>query len=116
MTAYTENLADFGHRERVLLAELLNAWNANGLPDGFDCEEVRPAFNANSGNVFLVNAEYQTAMMNGDTLDLWHFLPYSGQEGFLCDLLEELEPDSLNSEDLEYLQNYAPDFGATLEG
>lgn len=113
---YTENLADFGHRERVELVELLNAWNTNGLPDGFDCEGVRPAFNANSGNVFLVNAEYQTAMMNGDTLDLWHFLPYSGQEGFLSDLLDELEPESLNAEDLEYLQQYAPEFGATLEG
>lgn len=115
MTAYTENLADFGQRERFLLAELLNAWNANGLPDGFDCEQVRPAFNANSGNVFLVNAEYQTAMMNGDTLELWHFLPYSGQEGFLSDLLDELEPDSLNAEDLEYLQQYAPNFGTTEE-
>jgi hypothetical protein len=54
-------------------------------------------------------------MLNGDTLELWHFLPYSGQEGFLSDLLDECDPASLNAEDLEYLQNYAPDFGATLE-
>lgn len=115
MTVYTENLADFGYRERVLLADLLNCWNANGLPDGFDCEQVRPAFNANSGHVFLVNADYQTAMLNGDTLELWHFLPYSGQEGFLSDLLDECDPASLNSEDLEYLQTYAPEFGTTSE-
>lgn len=115
MTAYTENLADFGYREIQEMHRIFTAWLDKGLPDGFDLEQVRPAFNANSGNVFLVNAEYQTAMLNGDTLELWHFLPYSGQEGFLCDLLEELEPESLNSEDLEYLQNYAPDFGATAE-
>ena len=115
MTAYTENLADFGHRERVELVRLLDAWNNNGLPEGFDCEGVRPAFNANSGNVFLVNAEYQTAMLSGDALELWHFLPYSGQEGFLSDLLDELEPESLNAEDLEYLQQYAPNFGTTEE-
>jgi hypothetical protein len=112
---YTEDLSKFGYRERVELERILHAWNENGLPDGFECEQVRPAFNMNSGNVFLVNADYQTAMLNGDTLELWHFLPYSGQEGFLSDLLEECDPASLNAEDLEYLQTYAPDFGATLE-
>lgn len=112
---YTEDLADFGQRERFLLAELLNAWNANGLPEGFDCGQVRPAFNANSGNVFLVNAEYQTAMMNGDTLDLWHFLPYGGEEGFLCDLIE-LDPETLNAEDIEYIQQYAPEYATTTTG
>ena len=113
---YTENLADFGYREIKELQRIFTAWlDGEGLPEGFDTEEVRPAFNANSGHVFLVNAEYQTAMLNGDTLELWHFLPYSGQEGFLSDLLDECDPASLNAEDLEYLQTYAPNFGATLE-
>jgi hypothetical protein len=115
MTVYTENLADFGYREIKELNRIFTAWLDKGLPDGFELDQVRPAFNANSGNVFLVNADYQTAMLNGDTLELWHFLPYSGQEGFLSDLLDECDPASLNAEDLEYLQTYAPEFGTTSE-
>jgi hypothetical protein len=103
---YTENFVDFRDRERVLLVEILNAWNNNGLPLNFWDDGVKPAFNANSGYVFLVNSEYQTAMMNGDKLELWHSLPYSGQEGFIDDLLE-IDPETLNSEDVEYLQQYA---------
>ena len=112
---YTENLADFGYREIKELNRIFTAWLDKGLPDGFDLEQVRPAFNMNSGYVFLVNQELQTAMMNGDTLELWHILPYSGNEGFLSDLLDECDPTSLHADDLEYLQDYAPDFGATLE-
>jgi hypothetical protein len=103
--AYTENLADFGYRERVELEKILHAWNEFGLPDEFYGQDVKPAFNRNSGYVFLVNSEYQTAMLNGDKLELWHFLPYSGEEGFLSDLLE-LNLDELHPDDLEYLNQY----------
>lgn len=103
--AYTENLADFGYRERVELEKILHAWNEFGLPDNFWGYDVKPAFNRNSGYVFLVNSEYQTAMLNGDKLELWHFLPYSGEEGFLADLLA-FNADELHPDDLEYLNQY----------
>lgn len=51
---YTENLADFGSRERSMAAELLAA----RLPDGFPDDGVKLAMNRNSGFVFLVNADY----------------------------------------------------------
>lgn len=61
---------------------MLSAWNDQGLPKGFYNEEVKPMFNRNSGYVFLVNSEYQTAMMNGDKLEIWHNCPNCGHEGF----------------------------------
>jgi hypothetical protein len=97
--AYTENLADFGSHERAMAAELLAA----RLPDGFNDDGVKIAMNRNSGFVFLVNADYQCAMMNGDTLEIFHSTPYDGIEGFLSDLLEENEPGDLHREDAEYL-------------
>ena len=101
--SYTENLADFGARERHMAAELL----AHPLPDNFSDRWVRVAFNTNSGYVFLVNDDYQVAMMNGDSLEIFHSTPYAGHEGFLSDLLDEYSQDDLNSEDADYLRQAA---------
>lgn len=102
---YTENLADFGYREIKMLRDTLDAWVEHGLPDDFDGSGVKAAFNSNSGYVFLVNEDYQVAMLNGDTLETFHSLPYSGHEGFLSELVTEYEPDDLNSDDVEYILN-----------
>jgi len=108
--SYTENLADFGSRERHMAAELL----AHTLPDNFSDSGVRIAFNMNSGCVFLVNDDYQVAMMNGGSLEIFHSTPYEGHEGFLSDLLDEYSPDDLNSEDTDYLRQAAEAEGVTL--
>lgn len=108
--SYTENLAQFGVRERHIAAELLS----QPLPDNFSDSGVRVAFNMNSGYVFLVNDDYQCAMMNGDKLEIFHSTPYEGHEGFLSDLLDEYSPDDLNSEDADYLRDAAEDEGVTL--
>lgn len=112
---YTENLSKFGIREICMLRDILTAWIEKGLPGGFDFDNVRPAFNLNSGNVFLVNDSYQVAMMNGDELELFHSLPYGGGEGFLSDLLEEYHPEDLHKEDLEYIINAADQSGFDLQ-
>lgn len=101
---YTENLADILKcaRERNEFRKILNAWDANGLPENFDENNVRPAFNRNSGNVFLVNGDYQVAMLNGDKLEEFYSTPYEGHEGFISDLME-IEPDTMNEEDVQYI-------------
>ena len=78
----TSNLADFGSRERWMLVELLTAWDKQGLPDDFYEEDTVAMMNRNSGCVFLTNSEYQTAMMNGDKLEMWHNCSNCGHEGF----------------------------------
>ena len=99
----TTNLAEFGHREREMATDLLNAWREQGLPEDFYDEDVRIMMNFNSGNVFLTNGDYQVAMLNGDKLESFYSLPYSGNEGFLEDF-ENYTEDDLHSDDWEYLQ------------
>ena len=106
---YTENLADFGFREIKLLRDILDTWVESGSPDGFDNTEVKPAFNKGSGYVFLTNEEYQVAMLNDGDLELWHFTPYDGYEGFIDDLLQEHSPNDLHEDDVEYLLQYIKD-------
>ena len=108
--AYTENLSDFGSREREMAAELLAA----GLPTGFNDDGVKLAFNHHSGYVFLVNSDYQVAMMNGNIIEQFYNTPYSGLEGFISDLLEENEPDDINSEDADYILEIAEAEGEEL--
>lgn len=109
---YTENLADFGARERHMLAEIL----ALPLPSTFSDDGVRAAFNRNSGYVFLVNDDYQCAMLNDDSgkLEVFHSTPYEGHEGFITDLLLEHAPDSLHRDDEEYIRDMAEAEGAAL--
>lgn len=113
MNYYTEDISKFGYRERDELLTLLQAWQDQGLPEGFYAENVRPAFNMQSGYVFLINEDYQVCMTTqtdeGTRLEIWHTLPYSGQEGFLADLLE-LDPETLNADDIEYIQNLEPTY------
>lgn len=90
----TTNLAEFGYREREMLITLLQAWHSQGLPAGFYDEEVVPMMNKNSGYVFLTNADFQTAMMNGDKLEMWNNCFNCGHEGFEEDC--QLNDDGCN--------------------
>lgn len=107
---YTENLSEFGARELKIGGELLSA----NWPDQFYTEGVRLAFNKMSGNVFLVNDDYQVAMFNGDDVELFHNTPYEGLEGFITDLLDEYDPTEVHHEDVEYILQQAENEGAHL--
>ena len=108
---YTENLADFGYREYEELKKILEAWfDGNGLPDDFDDSGVRPAFNRNSGYVFLTNDEYQVAIEVDGQLESFYTTPYEGYEGTFDELLEDADA-SWNYEDLEYLRDIAENRG-----
>lgn len=78
----TRDLSKFGYRELDMAGDLLKAIKDQGLPNGFDDEGITVEFNPNSGNVFLVNEEFQTAMMNGDTLEHFYSCGECGAEGF----------------------------------
>ena len=78
----TADLAKFGYREIVMARDLLNAWVEKGLPDDFDDEEVKIMFNTHSGNVFLTNEQYQTAMVLDGELYSFYSCLQCGKEGF----------------------------------
>ena len=113
--AYTENLADFGMREIGELRDILDAWLNSGLPDDFYDEGVKPAFNMDSGYVFLTNDEYQVCMEVDGKLESFYTSPYYGTEGFYEDLLDEADSwDADNAdEDLEWLRDIAESRGDT---
>jgi len=88
MTATTD-FSKFGYRERKMTEKLLHAWNENGLPEGFENDDIRIVFNYDSGYVFLVNAKWQVAMMNGEELEI-HYTDFeTGEEGFKDELSDE---------------------------
>jgi len=99
----TTDLSDFGHRELEMLEELLCAMRTQGLPDDFDDCDVVPVMNQYSGNVFLSNSEYQVAMMNGDKLESFYTLSYSGEEGFADELYDLFQDGGIDENDLEQL-------------
>lgn len=104
--AYTENLADFGYRELDMAGDLLKAIK-NGLPEDFNDDGIRVAFNMNSGYVFLTNNDYQVAMVDDDgKLYSFYTTPYSGFEGSAEDLFYDAD-ESWDREDLDYLLEIA---------
>ena len=104
MEQNTNDLSKFGFCELEETTTLLTAFcnDPSILGDG-----VKPEFNPNSGNVFLVDEDYNIAMMNGDDLELWHYCPICGHEGFLEDMA--------HNEDDEECQEYLKEIGAVVE-
>lgn len=111
----TTDLSRFGYRELAMLEELLKAMREQGLPDDFYGDEVVPMMNFYSGNVFLVNSDYQVAMMNGDKLENFYSLCYHGNEGFLDELLEQYKNGEVMDEDIEELANICKQKGLNDE-
>ena len=106
MNGYTEKLEDFGYREQDEAKDLLEAWKLNGLPEDFENDGVRLAFNTYSGYVFLTNNECQVCMCD-DNKKLYSFYssPCEGKEGSFEELLEEYE--YMHSEDQEWFRDIA---------
>ena len=102
----TSDLANFGARERALVVELLTAWQNHGLPFDFENDEVVPMFNRESGYVFLTNANYEVALVQGGELVSHYWLSHEGHEGTLEELLEAFEEsgDTWHPDDIEQLQ------------
>ena len=100
----TTDLKDFGYRELDMAKELIQAMEDQGLPEDFYDNEVTIMFNPDSGCVFLTNSEYEVAMLNGDDLESFYNLPYSGEEGFKSDF-QDRDRDEFTQDDLEYLIN-----------
>ena len=105
MSENTQDLSKFGYRELDMAGDLLKAIGSKGLPEGFDDEGVTVEFNPNSGNVFLVNAEYQVAMMNGDDLEIFYSCGECGAECFKEDFDSKAatdEPHTIDGASIEH--------------
>jgi len=91
----TSDLSKFTQYELRLLEALLAAWREQGLPIDFHNENVTPVMNTETRDVFLTNADYQTAMLNRDTgtLETWYECPECEHEGFWEEFLHDDTPE-----------------------
>ena len=94
----TQDLSKFGFVELDEAGTLLKAY-AN-TPNVLDGCEITVEFNPESGNVFLVDEDYNVALMNGDTLERFYSCPICGHEGFIS----EMEHGENDDECQEYLK------------
>ena len=108
------NLEKMGYREMAEVKDILTAYMEHGVPADFYDEGVTIEFNPNSGYVFLTNSEYQVAMLVGDRLESYYCTPYSGHEGFIEDLVDDID-NSWNDEDIEYVADIVDKYCSTEE-
>lgn len=101
--ATTTDLSKFGFRELKMAAELLTAYCEQGAPGYFDRDGVTVMMNTNSGYVFLTNAEFDVAMMNGDKLESFFTCPNCGSEGFADEIHEGEDQVELPADCWDYL-------------
>ena len=100
---------NFGYRELGQAGDLLALYSNGRLSrlaqDYFSGPyNIQIGFNDMSGNVFLVDEDFNVLMADGfGQLDLFISTPYSGEEGFYDDLMEMY--NELDPEDQEYLDS-----------
>ena len=108
------DLSKLGDREIFMLADMLKLWASSKITQ-IAADNFYPiktfGFNANSGNVFLIDDNYQIVMEADGELDLFISLPYSGEEGFSYEF-QGRDRGEFNSEDVEYLES----LGVELSG
>lgn len=85
----TRDLSEFGNIERDEAGTLLQTLNGSRDMTKFLGDGVAVEFNPMSGNVFLVDEDYNVAMMNGHNLEDFHNCPNCGAESFASEFREE---------------------------
>jgi hypothetical protein len=114
----TSNLSEFGRRELLMAAELMEQLANRRTTALFDAhfthENTTLFFNKRSGCVWLGDENYNVGMINPTltsfaSLDLYITTNYTGTEGFLNELMEEF--NDLHPED----QKQILDLTNTLE-
>ena len=100
----TRDLSEFGFREKDMAADLLKAHGSIKDETQYLGFGVTVEFNPMSANVFLVDEDYNVAMMSEDGyLEDFHTCPNCGGEGLSSDFRDD------NTD--ECCQEYANDLG-----
>jgi len=112
MAVHTIKLDGFGIAEIREGADLLRMYLMDDMTsianDYFVDDDVQLGYNDSSGIVFITNSEYQVLVRDGNRLDLFIVLPWTGIEGTLDKLLVDLKynADDFGFDDLDDLSNY----------
>ncbi len=103
----TDDLAEFDYDDKCMVVRLLEAWNSERLPTVFFQSGIKIARYTYS--VCLINDENQVAMLNGEKLERYLFLPHDEDvEGFIEDIVTKYTPEDFDEfEDVYYIRDYA---------
>ena len=85
----TRDISKFGQSERHEAAKLLLAIGTLQDKTILLGDDVAVEFNPNSGNVFLIDGDYNTAMLRGEILDDFISCPECGAEDFASEFKTE---------------------------
>jgi len=99
----TQDYSEFGAIEREEAGTLLSTYGTSKDDTLFLENDIKVEFNPNSGNVFLVDGDYNCAMMNGDRLENFFSCPNCGNEELQSYFREECKDDCC--------REYADDLG-----
>ena len=76
----TQDFSKFGQREREIACQLLSTYGTDNDKTLFLDGPVAVEFNPYSGFVFLVDADYNVGIMEGDKLVNYFSCPHCGHE------------------------------------
>ena len=82
----TQDLSKFGYVELKEAGRLLSAYKQSNDKTDFLGSEIQVEFNPESGNVFLVDGDFNVAMMHNGGLQDFFVCPNCGHEGFAEDM------------------------------
>jgi len=99
----TQDYAGMGHVEREEASLLLKTYGTSKDDTLFLESGIKVEFNPYSGCVFLVDEDYNVAMMNGDRLENFFNCPNCGNEGMQSEFREQCTDDCC--------KKYADDLG-----
>ena len=86
----TKDLGAFGFRELKMGARLLTAWKSDAdETELLTSDGLALWTNRDSGNVFLCDGDYNTAMMSGGTLEDFLTCGYCGHEGVRSEVADD---------------------------
>lgn len=106
----TSDFKDFGKKQIAETADILKMYVDGKLSpvarDYFYDDGIEVMFNNQSGFVFLSNSDYQALGDNSGMLDLWITTSWTGQEGFLDDLVDDALSGGMERDDMEDLLAY----------
>jgi len=93
-----QDLSRLGFREISQLADLLKLYAENG--SDFLGDHVTWEYNPNSDKLFLIDENFNVAMLNDETgkLEEWHNCGYCGHEGFASNFAHEPKDDDCKEE------------------
>lgn len=85
----TRDLMDFGRRELQLAGNLLRLFRTDKDHTLRLGDIITPELNPDTGYVFLIDSDFNVAMLNGDHLEDWLLCPTCATEGFISDLSKD---------------------------